>query len=97
MSDLRDELKQLLDEAKWDWLMPHEERGRVIVVAGGLDLVEVGVAIANDNLSSVQHWISQCLIYKPSDEQKAVWSQDQAKRFDALIVQPYVLVQEQKG
>ncbi|MBW4539891.1 MAG: DUF2288 domain-containing protein [Myxacorys chilensis ATA2-1-KO14] len=94
MSDLRDELKETVDEAEWDWLMPHEERGAVIVVAEGLDLVEVGVAIANDNVTSVQHWIGQCLIYKPSDEQKAVWNQNQEKRFNALIVQPYVLVQE---
>lgn len=94
MSDLRDELKETVDEAEWDWLMPHEERGAVIVVAEGLDLVEVGVAIANDNVASVQHWIGECLIYKPSDEQKAVWNQDQEKRFNALIVQPYVLVQE---
>lgn len=94
MSDLRDELKETVDEAEWDWLMPHEERGAVIVVAEGLDLVEVGVAIANDNVTSVQHWIGECLIYKPSDEQKAVWNQNQEKRFNALIVQPYVLVQE---
>jgi hypothetical protein len=95
MSDLRDELKESLDEAEWDWLMPHEERGAVIVVAAGLDLVDVGMAIANDNVASVQQWISQCLLYKPSDEQKAVWNQHQDKRFNALIVQPYVLVQEQ--
>ncbi len=94
MSDLRDELKETVDEAEWDWLMPHEERGAVIVVAEGLDLVEVGVAIANDNVTSVQHWIGECLIYKPSDEQKAIWNQNQKKRFNALIVQPYVLVQE---
>ncbi|MBW4417979.1 MAG: DUF2288 domain-containing protein [Myxacorys californica WJT36-NPBG1] len=94
MSDLRDELKETVDEAEWDWLMPHEERGAVIVVAEGLDLVEVGVAIANDNVTSVQHWIGECLLYKPSDEQKAVWNQNQEKRFNALIVQPYVLVQE---
>jgi hypothetical protein len=45
----------------------------------------------------VQQWISQCLLYKPSDEQKAVWNQHQDKRFNALIVQPYVLVQEQSN
>lgn len=94
MSDLRDELQESIDQAEWDWLMPHAERDAVIIVASGLDLVEVGMAIANDQVASVQRWIDDRLIYKPSIEQKAVWDQDQTKRFTALIVQPYVLIQE---
>lgn len=94
MSDLRDELKESVDQAEWDWLMPHAERDAVIIVASGLDLVEVGMAIANDQVASVQRWIDDRLIYKPSIQQKAVWEQDQTKRFTALIVQPYVLIQE---
>lgn len=94
MSDLKDELKQSLDEAQWDWLMPHADRDAVIVVADGLDLVDVGFAIVNDQVAPVQRWIEASLIYKPSIEQKALWNQDQTKRFTALIVQPYVLVQE---
>lgn len=94
MSDLKDELKQSLDEAQWDWLMPHADRDAVIVVADGLDLVDVGFAIANDQVAPVQRWIEASLIYKPSIEQKTLWNQDQTKRFTALIVQPYVLVQE---
>jgi len=40
-------------------------------VCGGsrLDLLDVGVAIASDNVSSVQVWISEQLIYKPSAAQ----------------------------
>jgi hypothetical protein len=94
MSDLRDELQESVDQAEWDWLMPHAERDAVIIVASDLDLVEVGMAIANDNTVSVQRWIDEHLIYKPSIAQKASWDQDQAKRFKALIVQPYVLIQE---
>ncbi|HTL89194.1 MAG TPA: DUF2288 domain-containing protein [Leptolyngbya sp.] len=94
MSDLKAELRESLDEAQWDWLMPHAERDAVIVVAGSLDLVEVGYAIANDQVASVNSWIQDCLIYKPSIEQKTVWNEDQTKRFQALILQPYVLVKE---
>lgn len=94
MQDLRDELAESLDEAEWNWLAPHARRDSVIVVEAALDLVDVGVAIANDNVTSVQHWIAESLIHKPSQAQIDDWNLNQTKRFNALIVQPYVLVQE---
>ncbi len=95
MSDLRAELAETLDEAEWNWLAPHAKRDTVIVVEGGLDLLDVGVAIANDNVALVQGWIATAKIHKPSSEQLSEWNGNQTKRFQALIVQPYVLVQEQ--
>jgi hypothetical protein len=95
--DLRAELAKSLDEAEWNWLMPHAKRDSVIVVNQELDLVDVGVAIANDNVPSVQRWIAESLIAKPTPDQLATWNNDQTKRFIALIVQPYVLVQEPKA
>lgn len=94
MQDLKAELAQTLDEATWDWLVPHAKRDVVIVVTPGLDLLDVGVAIASDDTLSVQRWISEQLLHKPFPEQLAAWNSDQAKTFQALIVQPYVLVQE---
>ncbi|MBV9387417.1 MAG: DUF2288 domain-containing protein [Chroococcidiopsidaceae cyanobacterium CP_BM_ER_R8_30] len=94
MSDLRTELAENLDEAEWDWLIPHVQRDAVVVVATQLDLLDVGVAIASDNVSSVQHWIGEQLLSKPSPSQLADWNGNRTKRFNALIVQPYVLVQE---
>ena len=93
MSDLRAELTQSLDEAQWSWLIPHVNRDAVIIVAPQLNLVDVGLAIVNDNSTSVQHWIAESLIYKPSVQQKTDWNARQDTRFNALIVQPYVLVQ----
>lgn len=94
MQDLRAELTESLDEAEWNWLAPHARRHSLIVVDLQLNLVDVGVAIANDNVASVQHWIDESLIYKPSDEQVADWNLEQNKRFSTLIIQPYVLIQE---
>ncbi len=94
MSDLRSELTKSLDEAEWSWLIPHVDRDAVIVVDPQLNLVDVGLAIVTDNSTSVQHWIAESLIYKPSDQQRADWNTHQDKRFHALIVQPYVLVQD---
>ncbi len=94
MAELRAELAENLDEAEWEWLIPHVKRDSVLVVAKELNLVEVGIAIASDNLTSVQHWVSEQLIQKPSEMQLSNWNSDLQKRFNTLIVQPYVLIQE---
>lgn len=94
MKDLKAELAELVDEAAWDWLVPHVQRDALVVVDPSLDLVDVGVAIATDNTQSVQHWIGEQLIAKPSVDQLADWERDRAKRFTTLIVQPYVLMQD---
>ncbi|MCC5604626.1 DUF2288 domain-containing protein [Nostoc favosum] len=101
MSDLRAELTEILDEAEWEWLIPHVQRDAVIVVALELNLVDVGVAIASDNIPSVEQWIDKQLIAKPTIVQVGEWNGDafgglrqRTKRFNTLIVQPYVLVQE---
>ncbi|MBD0345526.1 MAG: DUF2288 family protein [Coleofasciculus sp. Co-bin14] len=75
-------------------MKPHLQRDVVVVVNPQLDLLDVGVALANDDVVSVQHWISEQLLHKPFAEQLSDWNQDQTKRFHALIVQPYVLIQE---
>ncbi|MDZ8256837.1 DUF2288 domain-containing protein [Nostoc sp. ChiQUE01b] len=94
MSDLRAELTEILDEAEWEWLIPHVQRDAVILVALELNLVDVGVAIASDNIPSVEQWIDKQLITKPTTVQVGEWNGDRSKRFNTLIVQPYVLAQE---
>ncbi|BAZ66805.1 MAG: DUF2288 domain-containing protein [Pelatocladus maniniholoensis HA4357-MV3] len=92
--NLRAELTENLDEAEWEWLIPHAQRDAVIVVEIGLDILDVGVAIASDKVLEVQNWIDEQLIAKPSLDQLGNWNSDRTKRFHTLIVQPFVLVQE---
>jgi hypothetical protein len=102
MDNLRAELAEILDEAEWEWLMPHVQRDVVVMVDPGLDLLDVGVAIASDNTTAVQHWIGERLLSKPSPEQIVEFAGNSRsgrlcqrdRRFKALIVQPYVLVQD---
>lgn len=94
MSDLKAQLSEMMDQVEWGWLIPHVERHALVLVTPDLDLLEVGLAIANDNVTTVQRWISEQLIYKPSENQVESWNQTPDKFFLALIVQPYVLVQE---
>ena len=94
MADLKAELAKDLEQAEWEWLIPHVKRDSVLIIAKELNVVDVGIAIASDNLRSVQHWISEQLIQKPSETQLSDWNSDPQKRFNTLIVQPYVLIQE---
>jgi hypothetical protein len=66
----------------------------LIIVSPSLDIVEVGVAIAQDQTQSVQQWIQQEQLQKPSANQLSLWNAQPSKAFNTLIVQPYVLVQE---
>jgi len=91
---LRTELADMVGSAEWPWLQPHANRDAVVVVDKALDLVEVGVAIATDNVTSVDHWIGEQLLRKPTLEQLIRWERTEGLRFQALIVQPYVLVQQ---
>lgn len=95
VSDLRKEIAQSLDEAAWDWLMPHARRDALIVVSPYLDLLDVGVEIAQDNAPQIQSWIAKQLIQKPSVDQLTLWNKTPEKRFKTIILQPFVIVQEQ--
>ncbi len=92
--DLKAQLTENLDEAQWDWLIPHAKRDAIVVVAVSLDLLDVGVASASDHIQEMQKWVAQELITKPSAQQISEWNGDRTKRFRTLIVQPYVFVQE---
>lgn len=94
MYDLYAELAGRMGEAEWDWLMPHADRDALVLVSPDLDLVDVGAAIANDDTEPVQDWIDQRLLCKPTSQQLTRWNSTPQKRFKALILQPYVLIQD---
>lgn len=93
MEDIKTRLTEDLANVQWQDLIPHAQRDAIIVVTKHLDLLEVGVAIAQDDVNSVQHWIGEALIHKPSPEQLTTWNVDPSLSFKTLIVQPFVLIQ----
>jgi hypothetical protein len=94
MENIREQLKELLDEAELEWLKPHIQKDAVIIVDPGLDLLDVGEAITSDNTQSIQHWIGEQLLVKPSTEILNRWNANPEQRFQAIIIQPYILVKE---
>jgi hypothetical protein len=92
--DLKQELAEMVGPAEWRWLSPHAERGAVVLVDNHLDLAEVGVAIATDDVATVNRWVAEALLTKPDPPQMDRWDQTVNKQFQSLIVQPFVLVQD---
>jgi len=94
MQDLRAELTENFGSAAWESLKPLLNYQSVVVVMNELDLLDVGEAIALDNTQLVSRWLNEKMIYKPIEEQLVSWNETPEKQFNALIVQPFVLVQE---
>jgi hypothetical protein len=92
MTSIQDQLAQDLADVSWKDIIPHCQRDAVIVVYEGLDMIEVGVAIAQDNIAQVQVWVAEQLLQKPSAEQLSLWNQSPEQLFSVLIVAPYVLM-----
>ena len=94
MMPTREELAVNVDEAEWNWLRAHLERGGLIVVAKDLDIVDAGLGIAADDTAAISGWIVGGKLAKPSAAEIAAWDGNRQKRFLSLIVSPYVLIQE---
>lgn len=94
MTDVKKQLAEELADIEWSSLMPHAQRDAIIVVNRSLSLVDVGVALANDDVVSVQRWIAENLIHKPSATELSAWNLEPEQKFSALIVQPFVLIGE---
>jgi hypothetical protein len=92
MSDLRADLAKMVDAAIWEWLSPHAARARVILVGAKLDIVDVGVALTEDNTQLVQSWIEDGWLRHPTSEELSAWNANKEKEFASLVVPPFVLV-----
>lgn len=93
MSDLKTQLKKDLATISWQEILPHAKRDAVVVIDQDLDILAVAEAIALDDSSQVNNWISHELLTKPSSQQLTKWNSDPELAFTAAIVQPFVIIQ----
>ncbi|MBL8742463.1 MAG: DUF2288 family protein, partial [Myxococcales bacterium] len=75
-------------------LRAHLERDGVFVVRADVDLVECGIAIAQDDVARVQIWIREGKLRKPSKSEYDSWPENPRRQWLSVIVQPFVLVQD---
>ncbi|MBI3229588.1 MAG: DUF2288 domain-containing protein [Burkholderiales bacterium] len=93
---LRSRLNQETARLPFAELFRHFAAGSVVLVADGLDLVEVAVQFSQDNKTQVAQWMESGKIARASDQDAQKWV-DQAQELWAVVVSPWVLVQENKA
>lgn len=96
VSNVSDEIRNklaadILRHASWEDIRPHLIRGVVFLVKA-IPLIDVGVAMANDDSKLIGTWIQDQTIARPSSAVIAEWVEHKAL-FAALIIEPYVLIQ----
>jgi len=95
--ELRQHLANEVHRVDWRPLSPHAKRGGLVLVDPRLDIVEVALAVAQDDSARVQQWMQSQQLARPSDEQMESWRDETEERFTVIIVQPYVLAQRDTG
>jgi len=80
----------------WEELQPFFARGALLQVAGDADLVEVALAVAEDDQTKVAAWLHGGQLSKMQPEQAQDWLERDPDLW-AVVVAPWVLVQERVG
>ncbi len=77
----------------WKELQVYFASGATLSVSSALDLVEVAMQISKDNQAQVAQWMESGQVARVSDAQALAWYAADAEVW-AVVVRPYVLVQE---
>ena len=77
----------------WHELQKHYASGNVLAVAKGADLIKVAIALHRDEATQVQAWLADGSVAQVTDQQAMGWYSDN-KMLWALVIPPFVLVQE---
>jgi len=88
--NLRQKFKTELDTCTWNLLDKNIDRGAVLIIHD-LDILDVAVAIAEDQVQTISNWLSNKQIESvPPEESK----KDREGTFQYLIIQPYVIIKK---
>lgn len=93
-SAIRAKLEESMGPVVATDLHAHLRRDAVFVVSAGLSLVDCGVAVAMDDAAKVEAWVTSGELRRPTAEERAEWLAEKERRWSAIVVQPYVLVQD---
>ena len=91
--EIYEKLTSEIQNATWAPLEEHLERGGLLIVSNDLDLVEVGVKIATDDVEFVKDQLKLKKLIQPMENQAEAFRNDDDLQFRFIIVQPYVLAQ----
>tara|TARA_B110000211_G_C13623896_1_gene354423 strand:- start:58 stop:375 length:318 start_codon:yes stop_codon:yes gene_type:complete len=79
---------------EWKTLEPHFARGDLLMVAPDLDLVQAAAAMMEDNSEQIKGWMDARQLQLATDAQAADWAEREPDNLWAVVIRPWVLVQE---
>ena len=92
--DLRVKLNsELLRNTAREVILPHIDKQVVFLVVGE-QLVQAGVSLATDDVEQVKAWLEDGTLKRPDQAMLDDWERRDTT-FAALIVKPWVLIQEE--
>jgi hypothetical protein len=94
---VRARLEESVGPVLFSDLRAHFARDAVFLVAAGESLVACGVAVAMNDVTSIQRWLGADLLRRPTPEEQSAWAKDESRQWLAIVVQPFVLVQDAAG
>jgi hypothetical protein len=92
---LKQQLNMETGQIAWPELQRHFARGAVIKVTPDLDLVDVAVKFVQDDKSTIEAWLKNGAVVPANDDDAKKWM-DTTAVFWAIVVAPWVLIQEAK-
>jgi len=92
--NLKDKLLSEVVSTSWLNLIDHHKRKAVFIVDKSIDLAQVAVDVATDNVGNIKEYQSKNLLIEPSKEQVTKWDNNKNEIIaKIIIVQPYVFIQ----
>lgn len=92
MRELRVKLNAETAQLRWAELARFFAAGSVVWVDDGLDLIDVAVALADDDAAAFRRWLEDGRVARVSDAQALQWHETDAALW-TVVVKPWVLVQ----
>jgi len=92
-AELKARLNSETGKLEWAELQRHFARGVVVVATPGVDLVEVAARMSVDDSEQISEWLAQGKIHRADEEDARRWV-DSDPLFWAVVVAPWVVVQE---
>ena len=90
---LREKFKKEIMTSDWELLKPHHLRNALFIVDPKLDLMQISIDVALDNVDSIKVAMESNLLRRPSQDELTLWEKNPNNKVGSfLIVSPYVFL-----
>lgn len=93
---LRERLNLETARIHWRELERHFAGGRVVQVAADMDLIDVAACLAQNQVQLLKTWMAARQVQLLPDEIARMWAERLPDNLWAVVVAPWVLVQERQ-